>query len=189
MNAINSSTRLYCTISKLLGKPLNGLFGEEDEMKHKKSKHSLDEMQDHNLLKIEELGFWLSFWVSFAVIVIQVLAGASLKEIAGEIIILFVASIYIACSTVKSGLWTRNYVPTLKTNAITSIIPSLAIGILNFIRAFFILKTEIRLVLVRQIFVIMLAVYVVCFVILEVLRLVYKKRHDKLEDIDDDNGR
>lgn len=31
MNAINSSTRLCCTISKLLGKPLNGLFGEEDE--------------------------------------------------------------------------------------------------------------------------------------------------------------
>ena len=58
-------------------------------MKHKKSKHSLDEMQDHNLLKIEELGFWLSFWVSFVVIVVQVLAGASLKEIAGEIIILF----------------------------------------------------------------------------------------------------
>ena len=53
-------------------------------MKHKKSKHSLDEMQDHNLLKIEELGFWLSFWVSFVVIVVQVLAGASLKEIAGE---------------------------------------------------------------------------------------------------------
>ena len=62
-------------------------------MKHKKSKYSLDEMQDHNLLKIEELGFWLSFWGSFVVIVVQVLAGASLKEIAGEIRILFVASI------------------------------------------------------------------------------------------------
>lgn len=158
-------------------------------MKHKKSKHSLDEMQDHNLLKIEELGFWLSFWVSFVVIVVQVLAGASLKEIAGEIIILFVASIYIVCSTVKSGLWTRNCVPTLKNNAITSIIPSLAIGIFNIIRVFFILKKEVSTVLILQIFAIMFSVYVGCFVILEVLRLVYKKRHDKLEDIDDDNGR
>ena len=109
--------------------------------------------------------------MSFVVIVVQVLAGASLKEIAGEIIILFVASIYIVCSTVKSGLWTRNCVPTLKTNAITSIIPSLTS------------------LLILQIFAIMFSVYVGCFVILEVLRLVYKKRHDKLEDIDDDNGR
>jgi len=157
-------------------------------MKYKKSKYSLDEMQDHKLLKIEETGFWLSFWVSFAVIVIQVLVGASLKEIAGEMIILFVASIYIAFSSIKSGLWTRNHMPSLKTNALTSIIPSLAIGAFNSIRAFIVLKQEIRPNLIIQFFLIMLAVYVICLVILEVLRLIYKKRRDKLEDIDDDNG-
>lgn len=157
-------------------------------MKSKKSKHSLDEMQDHKLLKIEETGFWLSFWVSFAVIIMQVLIGANLKEIAGEAIILFVASIYIAFSSIKSGLWTRNHLPTTKANALTSIIPSLAIGTFNSIRAFVVLKQEIRPNLIIQIFVIMLAVYVICFVILEILRVIYKKRRDKLEDIDDDNG-
>lgn len=157
-------------------------------MKYKKSRCSLDEMQDHKLLKIEETGFWLSFWVSFAVIVIQVLIGASLKQIAGETIILFVASIYIAFSSIKNGLWTRNYIPTLKTNALTSIIPSLAIGAFNSIRAFVVLKQEIRPNLIILIFVIMVAVYAICLVILEVLRLIYKKRRDKLEDIDDDNG-
>lgn len=157
-------------------------------MKSKKSKHSLDEMQDHKLLKIEETGFWLSFWVSFAVIIMQVLIGANLKEIAGEAIILFVASIYIAFSSIKSGLWTRNHLPTTKANALTSIIPSLAIGTFNSIRAFVVLKQKIRPNLIIQIFVIMLAVYVICFVILEILRVIYKKRRDKLEDIDDDNG-
>lgn len=157
-------------------------------MKSKKSKHSLDEMQDHKLLKIEETGFWLSFWVSFAVIIMQVLIGANLREIAGEAIILFVASIYIAFSSIKSGLWTRNHLPTTKANALTSIIPSLAIGTFNSIRAFVVLKQKIRPNLIIQIFVIMLAVYVICFVILEILRVIYKKRRDKLEDIDDDNG-
>lgn len=157
-------------------------------MKSKKSKHSLDEMQDHKLLKIEETGFWLSFWVSFAVIIMQVLIGANLREIAGEAIILFVASIYIAFSSIKNGLWTRNHLPTTKANALTSIIPSLAIGTFNSIRAFVVLKQKIRPNLIIQIFVIMLAVYVICFVILEILRVIYKKRRDKLEDIDDDNG-
>jgi len=32
-------------------------------MSDKKSGRTLDEMQDQKLLKIEELGFWLSFWV------------------------------------------------------------------------------------------------------------------------------
>lgn len=157
-------------------------------MKPKKSKHSLDEMQDQKLLKIEEIGFWLSFWVTFAVIVIQVLVGASLKEIAGETFILFVASIYIAFSSIKNGLWTRNYMPTLKANALTSIVPSLAIGIFNFIRSFVILKKEIYLNLIVQIFAMMLIIYVACLVILEILRFIYKKRRNKLEDIDDSEG-
>ena len=157
-------------------------------MKPKKSKHSLDEMQDQKLLKIEEIGFWLSFWVTFAVIVIQVLVGASLKEIAGETIILFVASIYIAFSSIKNGLWTRNYMPTLKANALTSIVPSLAIGIFNFIRSFVILKKEIYPNLIVQIFAMMLIIYVACLVILEILRFIYKKRRNKLEDIDDSEG-
>ena len=57
------------------------------EMSDKKSGRSLDEMQDQKLLKIEELGFWLSFWVSFAVIAIQALAGAGfrlLREVCGR---------------------------------------------------------------------------------------------------------
>ncbi len=154
-------------------------------MSDKKSGRTLDEMQDQKLLKIEELGFWLSFWVSFAVIAIQALAGAGLKEIAGEIIILFSASIYIAFSTVKRGLWTRNDVPTLKSNAVTSVIPSMASGALNLIRARFILKKEIHGDLIMQIFVIMLAIYAISLAILEVLRFIYQKRHDKLENIDD----
>lgn len=64
-------------------------------------------------------------------------------------------------------------------------IPSLASGALNLIRARFILKKEIHGDLIMQIFVIMLAVYAISLAILEVLRFIYQKRHDKLENIDD----
>ena len=37
-------------------------------MKYKKSNNMLDEMQDNKLLKIEEFGFWLVFWILTAAI-------------------------------------------------------------------------------------------------------------------------
>ena len=49
-----------------------------------KSNKQLDEMQESKLLKIQEKGFWLVFWILFAAIFVQALIGMTLKEIAGE---------------------------------------------------------------------------------------------------------
>ena len=48
-----------------------------------KSNKQLDEMQESRLLKIQEKGFWLVFWILFAAIFVQALIGMTLKEIAG----------------------------------------------------------------------------------------------------------
>ena len=40
-----------------------------------KSNKQLDEMQESKLLKIQEKGFWLVFWVLFAAIFVQALIG------------------------------------------------------------------------------------------------------------------
>ena len=53
-----------------------------------KSNKQLDEMQESRLLKIQEKGFWLVFWILFAAIFVQALIGMTLKEIAGEIVVL-----------------------------------------------------------------------------------------------------
>lgn len=94
-----------------------------------KSNKQLDEMQESKLLKIQEKGFWLVFWVLFAAIFVQALIGMTLKEIAGEIVVLVAASIYIAAASLKNGLWTRNIQPTIKSNLATSIIPALILGV------------------------------------------------------------
>lgn len=83
-------------------------------MKRKQSKNNLGEMQDSKLLKIEETGLWLSFWGLMAAVIIQFVIGTTLKEIAGEIFVLAIQSIYIAFSTVRNGLWARSYTPTKK---------------------------------------------------------------------------
>ena len=158
-------------------------------MKYKKSKNMLDEMQDNKLLKIEEFGFWLVFWILVAAILLQALMGTTLKELAGEIAALLAASVYIAFSSLKNGLWTRKYTPKLKTNVIASIIPSFILGVFNAIRAFVILKKPIEFGTTIQIATMCMGVYILCFALLEVFRLIYKKRRGKLDDIEDEKER
>ena len=155
-------------------------------MKNKKSENMLDEMQDRKLLKIEEFGFWLVFWVLFAVILLQALMGTTLKELAGEIAALFAASVYIAFSSLKNGLWTRKYTPTFKTDVIASVLASVIFGIFNAVRAFVILKNPVELGAVVQIAALCVGVFILCFALMEVFRLIYKKRRRKLDDIEEE---
>lgn len=150
-----------------------------------KSNKQLDEMQECKLLKIQEKGFWLVFWVLFAAIFVQALIGTTLKEIAGEIVVLVVASIYIAAASLKNGLWTRNTQPTVKVNLATSIIPALILGVFWAIRSIVVLDKPISESSV-QIIIVILSAYVVCFLMLEILRRVYKHRREKLDDVEED---
>ena len=158
-------------------------------MKNKKSKNMLDEMQGNKLLKIEEVGFWLVFWILVAAILLQALMGTTLKELVGEIVALLAASVYIVVSSLKNGLWTRKYTPTLKTTVITSLIPSFIFGAINAIRAFVILKKPIEFHSTIQIVAMCFGVYILCFALLEIFCLIYKKRREKLDDIEDENER
>ncbi len=168
---------------------MNCLVRRTVSMKGKKSNNMLDEMQDNKLLKIEEFGFWLVFWVLFAAILLQALMGTTLKELAGEIVALFAAGVYIAISSLKNGLWTRKYAPTLKANLITSAIPSFILGVLNAVRAFVILKKPIEFGVTAQIAAISVGAYIACFALLEVFRLIYEKRRRKLDDTEAEDER
>ena len=154
-----------------------------------KSNNMLDEMQDRKLLTMEEFGFWLVFWILVAAILLQALMGTTLKELAGEIAALLAASVYIVFSSLKNGLWTRKYTSTLKTNAIASAIPSLIFGVINAVRAFVILKKPIEFRTAIQIAAMCIGVYVLCFVLLAVFCLIYKKRREKLDDIEEEKER
>ncbi len=143
-----------------------------------------DEMQEKNLMKIEETGFWLVFWALTAAVCVQALIGTTFKEIAGEMIALVLASIYIGVACLKDGLWGK-YPPTIKVNLIMSIVPSLVFGVLFVIRSIVILnKTLAESAVV--IIVSMAAVYVVCFAIMEIMRYVYKTRRQQLDEAGDE---
>lgn len=113
------------------------------------------------------------------------LIGMTLKEIAGEIVVLVAASIYIAAASLKNGLWTRNIQPTIKSNLATSIIPALILGVFWTIRSIVILDKSISESSV-QIVIAVLSAYVVCFLMLEILRRVYKHQREKLDDVEEE---
>ncbi len=152
----------------------------------KKNKSALDEMQDQKLLKMEEYGFWILFWALAASIPVQLLAGGSFREIVGEMIVLFLGSVYIAASSLKQGLWTRTSTPTRRGNAAASVIPSLLLGVLHVIRLLTRGK-EVDTASLRVTAGVMAAVYLACFVLLEVFRVIYQKRRAALDHTDDEN--
>lgn len=145
--------------------------------------NNLDEMQDQKLLKMEEYGFWIMFWALPIAIVVQLIIGSTFKEVIGEIAVLFIGSIYIAVTSLKNGLWTRTSTPSMKGNAITSIVPAVLIAAIHIIKMIRSESFNTSNVLVTV--AIMVAVYVACFAILEAFRAMYKKRRAELDDIDE----
>ena len=94
---------------------------------------------------------------------------------------------FIAFSNLKNGLWGRSYnTPTLKAVVIASVLASVIFGILNAVRAFVILKNPVELGAVVQIAALCVGVFILCFALMEVFRLIYKKRRGKLDDIEEE---
>ncbi len=149
-------------------------------MKHKEN-NTLDEMQDQKMLKMEEYGYWILFWGLALAVVVQLLLGGSIRQVAGELIVLLVGGAYVLATSLKNGLWTRNATPSRKRNAAASIIPAAIIGVLNVIKL--IQKKDIGTndILIAAAFAV--GTYILCFAVLEVLRVLYEKRRSKLDDV------
>ena len=149
----------------------------------KYNENVLDEMQDQKLLKLEEYGFWILFWALAFSIVVQLVLGAPLRQVLGELIIAAIGGIWISFTTLKNGIWTRKSTPTRKANALTAIIPAALIGTLNIIKMIQNHKTDTGSILTAA--AVIVITYVACFAVLEVFRASYNKQRDKLDDIEE----
>lgn len=148
------------------------------------SKYNLDEMQENKLLKIEGRGVWLTFWCLFVAIVIQFCLGTTLRELAGELFAFIPLAIYITVACIKNGIWTRNAKPTTKSNAFLSFIPMALIGIVFLLRSY-INSTLISKDAIRTAVIFMLAIYIGCFLLLEVASKGYVNKRNKLDNLND----
>ena len=155
----------------------------------KDQKYNIDEMQERRLFQIEEIGFWLTFWASGAAVVIQAVLGADLRQIAGEGIVLLISSAYLVFATLRNGIWNKGGpAPTLRANALVSLIPAAFCGVILLIRVLVVLKRPLTLGVVGVTLAFAAVCYLGCLGALEALRAVYRKRRDELDAEEDESA-
>lgn len=150
-------------------------------MKIKKTKNKLDEMQEQKLLKSESLGFWIAFWGLFAAMFIQIfLYGRDFKTIAGEWIVFMCIALYSVITSLKNGIWSKVFAPTLEVNLAVSALggafSGIFLGVATY-REYHALAGSIATGIVY-----FSVVFSACFVALSFAMHLYKKRVNRLEN-------
>ena len=140
-------------------------------------KSNLDEMQEQKLLQIEHTAFWLIFWLLSIAIVGQILIGGYLDHILGEVICLWIVSIYILIRCLKNGIWDRNLKPRVGTNLMYSSVAGLIVGITEYSQLTRIEKPNT----LYSSLILGLSVFVLAFGVLSLCSYIYKKRLNTLE--------
>ena len=143
----------------------------------------LDEMQENNLLKIHESSFWVTFFVLIFVIVVQFVMGASFKEILGELIVLFFLGSTVIVKCLKSGIWMSEYEPSHKMNFLISAIVSVVIALFSQMRV----RKLDGVILhnnILQIIILILTIFIVCFLILTLTTWIYFRIYTRKENED-----
>lgn len=140
-------------------------------------KSNLDEMQEQTLLRIEHYACWTAYWCLCISIIVQVLMGAYLDHILGEVFSLAVSSLYMLFACLRHGIWDRKLKPTFKANLLCSLAAGVFMGIV-----FWVAPVSQKFSM-RPLFAIGLACFVFLFSlgVLSLCSYFYKKQSAKLE--------
>lgn len=91
-----------------------------------RKKTVLDEREMMEMYRIEHYGLWLMYGLLCAAILVQLLMGADLKQMAGEIAVVAVTSVAMIFANARHGIWDQSSWPSVRGNAAYS----LATGVL-----------------------------------------------------------
>ncbi|GJN64365.1 DUF6773 family protein [Faecalibacterium gallinarum] len=139
--------------------------------------NQLDEMQEQTLRKIESRSFWLLWWGLLALIAFQGFIGISPNAILGELLLHLLVSLYMVTECIRNGIWDRHFRPTLAANLAGALIGGGAVAVLTFLR-----NSYWPGALIAGAFTGLLV-----FFALQVTVGMYKKRHQQLENTEEEN--
>lgn len=87
----------------------------------KKKKPVLDEREMQEMYRIEHTGLWLMFALLCAAVFVQLLAGAKLVQMAGELFALVAVSCVMIVANVRQGIWDESTRPSTRGNAMCAL--------------------------------------------------------------------
>lgn len=85
---------------------------------HDRRKTVLDEREMMEMYRVEHFGLWLMFALLCAAILIQLLLGAPLRQMAGEIAVALIASVAMILANARHGIWDERSRPSMRGNAV-----------------------------------------------------------------------
>ena len=84
-------------------------------LKHKKP--VLDEREMLDMYRAEHFGLWLMYGLLCAAILVQMLAGAEMTQMAGELAVLMISSVAMVIANLRYGIWDTTSRPSMRGNA------------------------------------------------------------------------
>ncbi len=145
-------------------------------MKHKwrlQRKNVLDEREMQEVYRIEHSGLWLMYALLCAAVVVQLLLGAGLAQMAGEMIVIAVVSVVMIVAYARRGIWDTDARPSVRGNALYALVAALGMGIVSLGRS----ADFVRALAVGA------AMFALCFLLLTALML-YVRRRQRLAEQD-----
>lgn len=146
-------------------------------------KKGLDELQKQILSRIESRGFWIAFWGSLILLIVQMIFANNIISVISSWLLFMVLAIYEAVSCLKAGIWNSSLYISKKNTFISSVI-AICMGVFQFIlvsqRGESTYKTIIALVSVIAV------TFFFCFSAIIIIAKAVKKRRDKLDAEPDD---
>ena len=85
------------------------------------NKTVLDEREMQEMYRVEHIGLWLMYGLLCAAVLVQLLLGAPVIQMAGELAVVIVTSVVMVIANVRHGIWDQSSRPSLRGNAAYSL--------------------------------------------------------------------
>ena len=95
-----------------------------------KTRPVLDEREMQEMYRIEHRGLWAMYTLLCATVVAQLLFGADLAQMGGELFVIGVVSVGLIVAYARRGIWDAHARPSTRGNAVYSVISAIGVGVI-----------------------------------------------------------
>lgn len=99
------------------------------------NKTVLDEREMQEMYRLEHIGLWLMYGLLCAAVLVQLLLGAPVIQMAGELAVVIVTSVVMVIANVRHGIWDQSSRPSLRGNAAYSLGAGVCVAVLLAIKS------------------------------------------------------
>ena len=142
-----------------------------------KTRNVFDEREMQEMYRIEHRGLWAMYTLLCASVVVQLLFGADMAQMAGEMAVIFIVSVGMIIAYARRGIWDPDGRPSTRGNALYAAISAVGVGVVALGRG----RNPLAALAAGA------AMFVLCFALLTLLmRYVQRRQEAQSRELDED---